>query len=119
MGVGGELIIDGGKKMEKVKAFSSACLLFTVILMITPFLSANAKDVTIYPTVPGTNIKDYSKPGIRIEGNTAYPTIPGTKIRDYSRPGVRIEDDTIYPTIPGTNIRDFTQPGLKMEYDED
>ena len=46
---------------------------------------------TIYPTIPGTSIRDYSRPGAKIEGNKVYPTIPGTSIRDYSKPGYKIE----------------------------
>ena len=49
----------------------------------------------VYPTIPGTDIRDYSQPGYHIEvdrfGNEAgYPTIPGTDMRDYNRPGYRI-----------------------------
>ena len=89
------------------------------ILAIGTCLSAIAGDVTVYPTMPGTNIRDYSRPGMKIEDNNIYPTIPGTDIRDYSRPGARIEDDNIYPTIPGTNVRDYSRPGLKVESDDD
>jgi hypothetical protein len=45
----------------------------------------------IYQTHPGTNIRDYSKPGYRIEGNNIYQTYPGTNIKDFSKPGYKIE----------------------------
>ena len=51
-----------------------------------------------------------------------YPTIKGTKIRDYSKPGYKIETDkkgnkVAYPTVKGTNIRDYSKPGYKIETD--
>ena len=50
----------------------------------------------IYPTLPGTDIRDYNQPGVRIERNgNAYPTLPGSNIRDYSRPGFKIDEVTI------------------------
>ena len=72
---------------------------------------------TIYRTIPGTNIRDYSQPGVRIEGDSAYPTLPGTSIRDYSQPGAIMQGDTIYPTLPGTNLRDYSKPGYKIDED--
>ena len=45
----------------------------------------------VNPTLPGTNIRDYSRSGARIEGDNIYPTLPGTSYRDYSKPGYRIE----------------------------
>lgn len=47
--------------------------------------------VLAYPTVPGTQIRDYSLPGWKVEGRDVYPTVPGTDIRDYSLPGYHIE----------------------------
>jgi hypothetical protein len=43
-------------------------------------------------------MRDYSKPGLTMDrewdGDTAvYPTYPGTNMRDYSEPGYIIEDD--------------------------
>jgi len=66
---------------------------------------------TIYPTLPGTSIRDYSQPGITFSGNNAYQTLPGTSIRDYSKPGFTTQGNTIYPTLPGTSIRDYSKPG--------
>src|SRR5437762_3193879 len=76
-----------------------------------------------YLTLPGTTIRDYSQPGLKIETQgrsvVAYPTLPGTSIRDYSQPGARLESDgrtaTVYPTLPGTTIRDYSQPGVRVE----
>ncbi len=100
-----------------IKQIGSFCLvaLFMVAIVVG---SSAAEDVSIYPTIPGTNFRDYSRPGIKIEGNNVYPTIPGTNFRDYSRPGARIEGNNIYPTVPGTNFRDYSRPGLIIE-DED
>jgi len=41
----------------------------------------------INPTIPGTNVRDYSQPGMGFSGNNAFQTFPGTNVRDYSKPG--------------------------------
>jgi len=74
-----------------------------------------AEDAFVYPTLPGTNLRDYSKPGARIEDDKIYPTLPGSSLRDYSKPGARIEDEKIYPTLPGSSLRDYSKPGVKIE----
>lgn len=71
----------------------------------------------IYPTIPGTSLRDYTKPGYVIEGNHAYPTIPGTSLRDFTEPGYVREGNAVYPTINGTGLRDFTEPGYLIEQD--
>jgi len=85
------------------------------------------KEMAVYPTYPGTNMRDFSSPGIKMErdssGNLlAYPTLPGSNCRDFSQAGIRIEEDrngnlSIYPTYPGTNMKDFSKPGLRIEKD--
>lgn len=50
-------------------------------LLAAPVL---ARDV-MYPALPGTSLRDHSKPGRLIEGNNIYPTIPGTSIMDYGK----------------------------------
>jgi len=70
---------------------------------------------SIYPTIPGTDVRDYNRSGAIIEGNSIYPTIPGTDIRDFNKPGRVIENGVMYQTIPGTNVRDFSKPGIKIE----
>lgn len=85
-----------------------------VLVLLAPKLWA---DTTIYPTLPGTNIRDYSKPGYIEQGRDIYPTLPGTNIRDYSEPGYTRQGDTLYQTLPGTNIRDYSEPGYKVEHD--
>ena len=91
----------------------------------TLYAPNGASGYTAYPTLPGTTLRDYSKPGTRVEtdsrGNTiAYPTLPGSTLRDYNQPGIKIETDyrgrTIgYPTLPGTTLRDYNQPGVVVE----
>lgn len=80
------------------------CVILVVVL-VTVFKTADAGDwyyyehpetYEIYPTLRGTDIRDYSRPGYHIEvdryeNERAYPTLPGTDIRDYSRPGYRID----------------------------
>ncbi len=70
----------------------------------------------IHPTLPGTNIRDYSQPGYIQRGDTMSQTLPGTHIRDYSAPGLRLDHGTAYPTLPGTNIRDYSQPGYQYDH---
>lgn len=65
-----------------------------VFLVFAGFLEVSAihgEDATVYPTLPGTSIRDYSRPGVKIKGDKAYPTLPGTSIRDYSKPGYKIK----------------------------
>ena len=74
------------KKINQVLAF----------LVLAAFLGVSAihaEDATVYPTLPGTSIRDYSRPGVKIEGDKAYPTLPGTSIRDYSKPGYKIDSE--------------------------
>jgi hypothetical protein len=49
--------------------------------------------VTLYPTYPGTNTRDYSKDGLKVEGNRAYQTYPGTNTIDYGQPWYKVEPD--------------------------
>jgi hypothetical protein len=65
-----------------------------IILFFSAFIAVTAiyaDDVKVYPTLPGTSIRDYSQPGVKIEGDNAYPTLPGTNLRDYSKPGHKID----------------------------
>ncbi len=80
---------------------------FALSLLAAPVL---AWDV-MYPALPGTSLRDHSKPGWIIEGNNVYPTIPGTSLRDYGKPGYTVDrhsdgPTTFHPTLPGTSIKD-------------
>jgi hypothetical protein len=46
---------------------------------------------TITPTIVGNRAPDLSAPRVVVNGDVAYRTIPGTNARDYSEPGYRIE----------------------------
>lgn len=85
------------------------------ILIVFAALGVANADTFIAPTLPGTSIRDYSKPGYVQEGNNTYPTLPGTSIRDYTRPGYVEQGNKVYQTLPGTNIRDYTVPGYQIE----
>ena len=99
-------------------------LYFVLVTFLTICSALSAADY-VYPTIKGTKIRDYSKPGYRLEkdrkGNTiAYPTLKGTSIRDYSKPGFRVETDkkgnaVAYPTLKGTSIRDYSKSGYRIE----
>lgn len=92
-------------------------LLRFLVLVVIAHTSASAlADTAIYPTLPGTNIRDYSRPGYIEQGKDIYPTLPGTNIRDYSEPGYTRQGDTMYQTLPGTNIRDYSKPGYEIEH---
>jgi hypothetical protein len=75
----------------------------------------------VYPTVPGTNMRDYTKSGLKIEDNIIKQTIPGTSMEDFSKPRIKIEyysnDIILKQTYPGTNMEDFTKPRMKVEAD--
>ncbi len=87
-------------------------ILAGLALLFAGVVSADA----IYQTLPGTNIRDYSKPGLVHQGNTVYQTLPGSSIRDYSKPGYTQQGGTVYQTLPGTNIRDYSKPGYSINH---
>ena len=89
-------------------------IIFLILIISIP-METYAQDAKVYPTHPGTSIRDYSKPGVVIDGDKVYPTHPGTSIRDYSKPGAVVDGNKIYPTHPGTSIRDFSKPGYTIE----
>jgi len=82
-------------------------------LMLTSALFA--KDKVIYPTIPGTDVRDYSKPGYVVRGDKLDQTYPGTSVRDWSKPSYYIEKGVIYETIPGTDVRNYSKPGFKID----
>ncbi len=82
------------------------------------YFSRVGNDSMIYPTIPGTSIRDYSRPGFKVEGENIYPTLPGTSVRDYSKPGFKVDGDSVYPTLPGTSVRDYSRPGTKSVGDD-
>lgn len=88
-------------------------LLITLAICLTPVMT---QAQTLYPTIPGTGIRDYSQPGYKVESPTVIvPTLPGTDVRDFTRSGIVRDGNTLYPTIPGTVIRDYTKPGYVVE----
>ncbi len=79
---------------------------------------------TVYHTLPGTNVRDWTKSSVVVEhrgdnSSIGYKTIPGTNVRDWTAPGILIErqgnDSTVYETLPGTNIMDWSKPALRFE----
>ena len=60
-------------------------------IMACDLLRFDLADSMIHPTYPGTNLRDYSKPSVKVEGDVGYQTYPGTSVRDYSKPGFVIE----------------------------
>jgi uncharacterized protein YtpQ (UPF0354 family) len=98
--------------------------LITLCAVVAVAVQASfAQETRVYPTLPGTSFRDYSRPGAKLEtqGNSIvlYPTLPGTSFRDHSRPGARLETRgnsiSVYPTLPGTSFRDYSRPGLVIE----
>lgn len=100
-----------GKFIEQVKrGFSmKTSIVFTLVfsLLAAPVL---AQEV-IYQTYPGSNAPDYSKPGMRVDGNRMQPTYPGSTGADYSKPGYIREGNTIRQTFPGSSGIDYSKPG--------
>lgn len=77
--------------------------------------SASAYETYIEPTQPGTTLKDYSRPGMVVDGNRAYQTISGTTLQDFSRPGLIRDGNNVYQTIPGTTLKDWNAPGYQIK----
>ena len=99
--------------------------ILTIVIAIATAESTLGQTAIIYPTVPGTNLRDYSQPGVAAEtkGGTTifYPTIPGTNVRDYfsSTPGIVARTDgdktTFYPTLLSSGVPDYfssSTPGI-------
>lgn len=95
-----------------MKTLTINLLFLSSILLVG---AALAQPVEVYPTIPGTSVRDYTKPGYIIDGAEAYQTIPGTSVRDYTRPGYVIEGGAAYPTLPGTSVRDYSRPGYLFD----
>ena len=103
------------------------------VLAITSWFVAMAEvvaeRVVVYPTSPGSNMRDWTQPGVVYEDNGSgrvhvYPTCPGSNYRDLSQPGYVIEKTgsgrtTIYPTLPGSRLRDRSSPGYVVEEERD
>lgn len=102
----------------KINIVQSIAIVVLASLALTAVLlyAENDRADGIYPTLPGTSIRDYSKPGYTVQGNTMYQTLPGTGIRDYSAPGYTVQGGTMYQTLPGTNIRDYNKPGYQIRH---
>ncbi|EGK70830.1 hypothetical protein METUNv1_03055 [Methyloversatilis universalis FAM5] len=67
----------------------------------------------------GQHPRELIRPNARSRTTDIYPTVRGTQIRDYSKPGVRIEEDAngtrVYQMRPYSNVRDYDQPGWRIE----
>lgn len=102
----------------------SAALLVAVGVSSVPDM-ASAERWEVYPTWPGTTMRDISKPGTIYEEDgrgrlVVYPTEPGMSLPSMSEPGMIIEREgsgrtVVYPTMPGTRLRDFSRPGYVIE----
>ena len=96
-------------------------------LVLALLLAATAAHAQSYiqPTLPGTNLPDYSAPGFQVQqqnGATVYtPTLPGTRLGDYQAPSTVVVPDRygrgadVYQTLPGTTLRDYQAPGWRIE----
>ena len=98
------------------------------IMFVMASSSVFAEETKIYQTLPGTSIRDYSKPGMVIDDDgrgtkTIYKTIPGVDVRDFGESGLIIEDQgdgssQVYRTLPGMDVRDYSKPGYVIENEE-
>lgn len=101
---------------------SATLLLFglssSVLGQSTPDVgTVTTSDGMTCPTLPGTSVRDHSKPCTKREGNESFLTLPGTSVRDHSQPGWVHEGDKSHPTLPGTSVRDYSQSSLVREGD--
>lgn len=87
-----------------------------LILILLLSTTAFARNRHFYPTIPGTQFRNYSKPGVVIqEDGKVYQTVPGTNFRDYSAPAYIQQGNHIQPTVPGTYFPDYAQPGYIVQ----
>lgn len=96
-----------------------------ICLGITLTATTWAERIEVYPTIPGTNLRDFTRPGTIYENDghgriVVQPTEPGMSIPSFSEPGAIVEQDgsgrtVVYPTYPGSRLRDFSQPGYVIE----
>ena len=86
-----------------------------VCLMLPLAATVAAAETLLHPTLPQSDVRDWSRPSVVIEGDSGYVTHPGTTIRDWSQPGFRIENGEIYQTIPQSDIRDWSEPSYQVD----
>lgn len=89
-------------------------------ILLMAFSHALVAETVIWPTFPGTNIPDKTKPAMVKDGNVIYETYPGIAVRDYNRPAHVIQDNgngtsTIYETFPPGNIPNKMNGGYTIE----
>jgi hypothetical protein len=53
-------------------------------LLQSLFFTWNVYAEVVYKTIPGTPFKDITEPVMIIDKGNIYPTLPGTNLRDYS-----------------------------------
>jgi hypothetical protein len=68
-------------------------MLFLLLVQVVVIYPERRPQV-VYPTIPGTDLRDYTQPGLVIDRRgTAYPTVPGTQdIPDYTQPGIKVDE---------------------------
>lgn len=65
-------------------------MLLTVVMLMWTWQAIG--QTVIHQTIPGTTVRDYSRPSLVIERDgTGYQTIPGTVVRDYGAPGFTVQ----------------------------
>ena len=80
--------------------------LLLIVALSTASMPVSA-DKYLYPTIPGTDVRDYTASGWIIETDQGrydgkqymYPTIPGTEVRDYTKPGFVIDEPGSRPRV--------------------
>ena len=83
----------------------------TIAAICLALLSAasDAQTTTIYTTIPGTQLRDWSRPGYQVDHfqGGVYRTLPGTSVRDWSAPGWVIQRDPAFePLMPSVDMWD-------------
>lgn len=76
----------------------------------------------IQPNLPGTNLRDFTEPGLIIDDDgQVYQSIPGMSgAKDLSAPAYYFDGDTLYPeVVPGMRSRDFTEPSFTIKHEDD
>lgn len=88
----------------------------TLTIILFALASAAQADTLLIPTRPGTSLKDYSKPGYRIENGVVYETRPGPLgVINPMGTTYKREGNLLVPHKGILGPQDFSKPSLSLE----
>ena len=93
------LLNDKGNNMKTITTIA-------LIAACTAFSAPVSADQYLWPTLPGTTLRDYDAPGIVIQKSPYNSNQYGNNVFD-----TPTQQYNIYQTLPGTTLRDYSKPG--------